>query len=74
MYTRRELHTEPELSVVRMTSGNFLNVCMLASRGQCSVTNVLRTLAELHECLGCVSRDVHETYVCWGLLSGLPAA
>lgn len=54
---------------VRLTSGKFLNVCMLASRGRCSVTNVLRTLAELHKCLGCVSRDVHETYVCWGLLS-----
>lgn len=59
---------------VRLTSGNFLNVCMLASRGRCSVTNVLCTLAEFHECLGCVCRDVHETYACWGLLSFPPAA
>lgn len=59
---------------VRFMSGNFLNVCMFASRGRCSFTNVLYTLAEFHECLGCVSRDVHETYVCWGLLSLLPAA
>lgn len=50
--------------LVRLTSGHFLNVCMLASRGRCSVTNVLCTLAEFHEGLGCVSRDVHETHVC----------